>query len=74
MTETIKVDGDSVEVQEEDTVEDVKAMLSIPEDEILHGQIDGEMTPLNNDDPIKIVEDPELSTMPSADGSFYGQG
>ena len=72
MSETIHVDEQPIKVEREDTVSDVKYKAGVNEEEILHGQVQGEMKPLNEDDPVKIVEDGWLTTFPGGEDEYYG--
>lgn len=69
----IYVDGQPIEAESGETVSDLKYKAGVPDDDILYGMINGELTALNDHDSVDLLDDnEELTTNPGPEGDVYG--
>lgn len=71
MGQIVDIDGQPIEVEQGDTVADLKYKAGIDDEKIMHGNVDGEMMALNSDDPAELIDD-HATTLPDAEGQIYG--
>ena len=66
------IDGQPIEIGPDDTVADLKYKAGVEDDDIMWGQVDGELMPLNDEDSAEMIEDDQATTMPGGQGQYYG--